>query len=278
MGRKKALGASAKVDLRPFCYFCDRTFEDDNVLIQHQRAKHFRCAECDDGQIRGKCESVQGLIVHTLKVHGKALARVPNAQQGRDNPDQNVYGMDGIPDEMMEAKGFQIRQAIGGEESAAQRPKVEEPPRPTNAAPMPGFPGLPAPAGMPAMPGFPGLPGPGQMPGFPGLPSPGGHQMPGFPGLPGPGSAPAQAMPGFPGLPMPGMPSLGMPPLPSMSGFPPVPSGMPAMPPLPAEVSRPATPAAQRMNLVAPPPDAIGDEDDSVEERRARQERYRTVK
>jgi len=207
MGRKKALGASAKVDLRPFCYFCDRTFEDDNVLIQHQRAKHFRCAECDDGQIRGKCESVQGLIVHTLKVHGKALARVPNAQQGRDNPDQNVYGMDGIPDEMMEAKGFQIRQAIGGEESAAQRPKVEEPPRPTNAAPMPGFPGLPAPAGMPAMPGFPGLPGPGQMPGFPGLPSPGGHQMPGFPGLPGPGSAPAQAMPGFPGLPMPGMPS-----------------------------------------------------------------------
>lgn len=39
MGRKKR-GTIKKV---VFCYYCDREFDDEKVLIQHQKAKHFKC-------------------------------------------------------------------------------------------------------------------------------------------------------------------------------------------------------------------------------------------
>ena len=42
MGRKSKSKAKA---VQPFCYYCDREFDDENVLIQHQkvRASHARC-------------------------------------------------------------------------------------------------------------------------------------------------------------------------------------------------------------------------------------------
>lgn len=262
MGRKKAFGASANTSSRPFCFFCDRNFDDEGVLIQHQRAKHYRCPECDDGAIRGKCESVQGLIVHTLKVHGKSLARVPNAMQGRDNPELNVYGMDGIPEHILESKGYKPPES---REPAAKQPRLDPPP-PT-AVPLPPLPGMPPFPGLPGMPpgaempGFPGLPAPPtapgapgapEMPGFPGLPAPpslpGGAALPGFPGLPGPpGSSAPPEMPGFPGLPAPGLPPTAAPDMsqfsaltsstmPGLGGFPPptsAPAPLPALPPGP---------------------------------------------
>lgn len=155
MGRKKAgLAPICPKTSRPFCYFCDRTFDDENILIQHQRAKHFRCLECDDTAVRGKCESVQGLIVHTLKVHSKSLARVPNALQGRDSPELDIYGMDGVPSDVLRQRGIEQHQLVG---------KAVPPP----SAPPPGFTepmpclqdsmmlGLP----MPPVPGAPSLEG-----------------------------------------------------------------------------------------------------------------------
>jgi len=228
MGRKKAAGTADKQEQRPFCFFCDRTFEDELVLIQHQRAKHFRCPECDDGAIRGKCESVQGLVVHTLKVHGKGLSRVPNALQGRDNPELNVYGLDGIPEEVMRSKGFG---ELANERNVA--PAKSKPPTPGGSLPLPpGMPsmeeffgkgampqgggqpqpqtgGLPLPSqagGLPttSLPPIPGLPPPGSiLPPLPGLPPP-GASLPGLPGLPPPGAV----LPGLPGLPPPGYPGL----------------------------------------------------------------------
>merc|ERR1719356_1253362 len=122
MGRKKVLGGSgAAQQQKLFCFFCDRNFEDENVLVQHQRAKHFRCAECDISAVPGKCESVQGLIVHTLKVHGKSLSRVPNALQGRDHPELNVYGMDGIPENVLKEKGMPIPGESKEEPASAPR-------------------------------------------------------------------------------------------------------------------------------------------------------------
>lgn len=38
MGRRKR--AAKKVI---FCYYCDRTFNDEASLIEHQKSKHFRC-------------------------------------------------------------------------------------------------------------------------------------------------------------------------------------------------------------------------------------------
>lgn len=41
MGKKKK-----RSDQKPFCYYCDRIFDDEAMLVQHQRAKHFKCPEC----------------------------------------------------------------------------------------------------------------------------------------------------------------------------------------------------------------------------------------
>lgn len=166
MGRKKAAGSAGQQASRPFCYFCDRTFDDENILIQHQRAKHFRCPECDDTAVRGKCESVQGLIVHTLKVHSKSLARVPNALQGRDNPELNVYGMDGVPSDVLRQRGIQQHEVVG--KNYLPEPKLfhmEAPPPAGPSAsgmdPMSGIPnGMPVsslPGGVGAAPSLEGF-------------------------------------------------------------------------------------------------------------------------
>ena len=39
MGRKKRKEVKAI-----FCYYCDRDFDDEKTLVDHQKAKHFKCA------------------------------------------------------------------------------------------------------------------------------------------------------------------------------------------------------------------------------------------
>lgn len=114
MGKKKA-GKVAEV-LKPFCFFCEREFEDERVLIQHQCTKHFRCTECVSNpgvtfshgkrSAMGQCDSLHGLMCHMVKVHNKELKNVPNAMQGRDDPGQNVsiHGMSFIPEEVMQER------------------------------------------------------------------------------------------------------------------------------------------------------------------------------
>jgi len=65
MGRKKN---KKGVEIKPFCYYCDRKFDDEQVLIQHQRAKHFKCIECHK-----KMNGAHGLVVHLLQVHKRPL-------------------------------------------------------------------------------------------------------------------------------------------------------------------------------------------------------------
>ena len=31
---------------RPWCYYCERDFDDLKILINHQKAKHFKCERC----------------------------------------------------------------------------------------------------------------------------------------------------------------------------------------------------------------------------------------
>lgn len=46
-----------------FCFYCDRDFEDEKVLILHQKAKHFKCDQCGK-----KMSTAGGLVVHCLQV------------------------------------------------------------------------------------------------------------------------------------------------------------------------------------------------------------------
>ncbi|KAG5461164.1 MAG: hypothetical protein BJ554DRAFT_6687 [Olpidium bornovanus] len=53
-----------KRQARPWCWYCNRDFEDEKVLIQHQRAKHYKCGQCGK-----KLNTAGGLVVHTAQVH-----------------------------------------------------------------------------------------------------------------------------------------------------------------------------------------------------------------
>lgn len=112
MGRKKKR-------IRPviFCYYCDRLFENERVLIQHQRAKHFKCPKCSK-----RISSAHGMMVHMFQVHQATIESVPAAKEGRASFDIEIFGMDGVPAEFIEKKRIKI---YG--ESAAKRQKVQIP-------------------------------------------------------------------------------------------------------------------------------------------------------
>ena len=53
-----------KEDVKPWCFYCDRKFADEATLIQHQKAKHFKCTHCHK-----RLSSASGLRVHCHQVH-----------------------------------------------------------------------------------------------------------------------------------------------------------------------------------------------------------------
>mmetsp|Transcript_1780 Transcript_1780/g.4510 ORF Transcript_1780/g.4510 Transcript_1780/m.4510 type:complete len:333 (-) Transcript_1780:12-1010(-) len=121
MGKKKVDAGSsqyaAPMELKPFCYYCDRDFDSTKTLVQHQRTKHFSCAECGL-----KFDTVTGLRVHMLNAYKKPMKEVPGAIAGRDNPDIVVHGMEGVPKTIIQER---TRKAV-----AEQRiDRVEKPPR-----------------------------------------------------------------------------------------------------------------------------------------------------
>ncbi|KAL1132486.1 hypothetical protein AAG570_010441 [Ranatra chinensis] len=88
MGRKK------KKQSKPWCWYCNREFEDEKILIQHQKAKHFKCHICHKKLYTGP-----GLSIHCMQVHKEAIDKVPNSLSTRSNIEIEIYGMEGIPPE-----------------------------------------------------------------------------------------------------------------------------------------------------------------------------------
>ncbi|KAF7808516.1 protein SUPPRESSOR OF FRI 4 isoform X1 [Senna tora] len=93
MGKKKKR-ASSKV----WCYYCDREFDDEKILVQHQKAKHFKCHVCHK-----KLSTAGGMAIHVLQVHKESVTKVPNAKPGRDTTEIEIYGMQGIPPDILAA-------------------------------------------------------------------------------------------------------------------------------------------------------------------------------
>ncbi|KAJ4881252.1 Protein SUPPRESSOR OF FRI 4 [Raphanus sativus] len=126
MGKKKKRTAE-----KVWCYYCEREFEDEKILVQHQKAKHFKCHACHK-----KLSTASGMVIHVLQVHKENVTKVPNAKDGRDSTDIEVYGMQGIPPDVLAAHYGEEE-----EESAAKVAKVEIPSAPLGAA-------VPRPYGM----------------------------------------------------------------------------------------------------------------------------------
>lgn len=266
MGRKK------KKPIKPWCWYCNREFDDDKILIQHQRAKHYKCPFCHK-----KLYSGPGLTVHCVQVHKEKLDKIPEALPNRNSVDIDIYGMQGIPEED-QREHERLKRGDEGPSKSEQESKNQPskpanpsqsrsvgPPQPNHMNPLlqhamgmgmmpPGFPmGMP-PMGMPPM----GMPPLGMPPGFPPgfMPPPGFHQMPPphmHQGMPFPGqnfgmppmvSQNSMASSQFPSQ------SMGFPPPPP----PPPPPHPPSPPPPPSSSDEPKTSGSSQPLLPPPPP------------------------
>lgn len=156
---------------RPWCYYCElaflsvlrasltvageRDFDDLKILISHQKAKHFKCERCGRRLNTAGGESLQktvtiskanlsGLSVHMNQVHKETLTTVENALGNRANLDVEIFGMEGIPEDIVQSHNQRIitqfyqaeaeRRAasgnigVGGPQgSQTKKPKFESP-------------------------------------------------------------------------------------------------------------------------------------------------------
>lgn len=150
MGRKK------KKQTKPWCWYCNREFDDEKILLQHQKAKHFKCHICHKKLYTGP-----GLQIHSIQVHKENIDKVPNAIKGRDNIEIEIYGMEGIPEEdLREHEKRLAGKDKDDSDTITATPAVAA--AAATATPAVGVPPMP-PLGMMATPpmmpmGFPGLP------------------------------------------------------------------------------------------------------------------------
>lgn len=154
MGRKK------KKQLKPWCWYCNREFDDEKILIQHQKAKHFKCHICHKKLYTGP-----GLSIHCMQVHKEKVDKVPNALPGRNNIEIEIYGMEGIPEE--DLKEHEKHKLGKGDNRQPQADSDEDsnscPPNSSyfNGGQMPATSMPPyVPPGAPNMPPLPPGPGP----------------------------------------------------------------------------------------------------------------------
>lgn len=81
---------------KPWCFYCDRSFENEQVLHSHQRAKHFTCSHCSR-----KFALAVSLKMHMIQTHNDQLNAVQNSVPGRGNPTIPISGMNGIPPQVV---------------------------------------------------------------------------------------------------------------------------------------------------------------------------------
>ncbi|EIE18094.1 hypothetical protein COCSUDRAFT_68416 [Coccomyxa subellipsoidea C-169] len=202
MVRKKKKREAEQV---PWCYYCDRIFSDESTLIQHQKAKHFKCTTC-----HRKLTSASGLRVHCHQVHRFTLDKVPAAIPGKDSIDLEVFGMSGVPEgaspgiltpEEDEPASKAAKVDAPGPTAPLQPPQPHHPPFNGGLPIMPPRPLLPPPMRPPLMatPGFPfGIPPSAGHPGpYPGV-APPWPPPPFLHGLPPQPTGPLQQVPAFP--------------------------------------------------------------------------------
>ncbi|KAJ8758656.1 hypothetical protein K2173_000377 [Erythroxylum novogranatense] len=123
MGKKKK-----RVSSKVWCYYCDREFDDEKILVQHQKAKHFKCHVCHK-----KLSTAGGMAIHVLQVHKETVSKVPNAKSGRESTDIEIYGMQGIPPDVLAAHYGEDE-----EETPSKTAKVDVPPTPVVSGVLPG--------------------------------------------------------------------------------------------------------------------------------------------
>ncbi|OAX82584.1 hypothetical protein ACJ72_03061 [Emergomyces africanus] len=104
MGKKKRGHPDLEELLsRPWCYYCERDFDDLKILISHQKAKHFKCDRCGR-----RLNTAGGLSVHMSQVHKETLSAVDNALPNRSSLDIEIFGMEGVPEDVLQAHNQRV--------------------------------------------------------------------------------------------------------------------------------------------------------------------------
>jgi hypothetical protein len=99
MGKKKRKFQTVEdVLARPWCYYCERDFDDLKILISHQKARHFKCDKC-----YRRLNTAGGLNVHMNQVHKETLSQVENALPNRKGLEVEIFGMEGVPEDVVQA-------------------------------------------------------------------------------------------------------------------------------------------------------------------------------
>eukprot|EP00462_Mataza_sp_D1_P020879 CAMPEP_0175148484 /NCGR_PEP_ID=MMETSP0087-20121206/16651_1 /TAXON_ID=136419 /ORGANISM="Unknown Unknown, Strain D1" /LENGTH=245 /DNA_ID=CAMNT_0016433945 /DNA_START=188 /DNA_END=925 /DNA_ORIENTATION=- len=161
--------------------------------------------------------TAHALMNHMYGVHKETLSKVANAKPGRDSVELAIYGMSGVPAEVIAERKAKKKESSSEEESSDEESEEEAPPPPPpsqqpGAPPqIPGAPGqfpgqFPPPYGMPGYPQPYGMPGMMGMPGYPPMgfqgQYPGAPPMGNYPGM-GRGGPRPPVPPAHTGAPMP---------------------------------------------------------------------------
>ncbi|KAL5359732.1 hypothetical protein BJX96DRAFT_148992 [Aspergillus floccosus] len=138
MGKKRRGPTLEELLARPWCYYCERDFDDLKILISHQKAKHFKCERCGR-----RLNTAGGLSVHMSQVHKEQLSSVDNALPNRSSLDVEIFGMEGVPEDIIQSHNQRVvtqfqqaeaeRQAVTGNPppgtgsggQPAKKPKLE---------------------------------------------------------------------------------------------------------------------------------------------------------
>uniref|UniRef100_UPI00358DD9D2 BUB3-interacting and GLEBS motif-containing protein ZNF207-like n=1 Tax=Myxine glutinosa TaxID=7769 RepID=UPI00358DD9D2 len=149
MGRKK------KKQMKPWCWYCNREFDDEKILIQHQKAKHFKCHICHKKLYTGP-----GLAIHCMQVHKETIDGMPNSIPGRTDVELEIYGMEGIPEKDLEERKLIMEQKLHAKKGLktlsqdnSEESEDDDAGDSIPSDPQPSARAVPVPAPMPAMPG-----------------------------------------------------------------------------------------------------------------------------
>ena len=114
---------------RPWCYYCERDFDDLKILINHQKAKHYKCERCGRrlNTAGGTCQIqllrlfatkiTTGLSVHMTQVHKETLTHIENALPNRAGLEVEIFGMEGVPADTTQAHNQRVLQQFAQAEA-----------------------------------------------------------------------------------------------------------------------------------------------------------------
>uniref|UniRef100_A0A061QZT6 Zinc finger family protein n=1 Tax=Tetraselmis sp. GSL018 TaxID=582737 RepID=A0A061QZT6_9CHLO len=236
MGRNKKKRRDQE-EIKIYCFYCDRQFKDEEILIDHQRAKHYKCEVCNK-----KLSTAQGLATHCFQVHRVEIKAVPNARENRSSMDYEIYGMAGVEEALRDLGELpdepEPKEAKLGETApAAPMGGMVPPPMASMAPPSPQSYGQPPfPYAPPPQPGY----------GYPPAPMHPYGQAPAWPPHPGAGAPPPMSG-AYGHVPAPQ-------PFPNMGAPPPSSHPLAAPPPMSAPPRGPLFPVAAGSAAPAAPP------------------------